>query len=116
MSGAPTMWCKNASGAGTHELSGRWSTSSVEKNVSVVNSLIFLLYSVWSLNVHGAGDCAKPVAAKETIRTKHVTRRFISGHLIISKTGDYTTTALELHVWLKCSAPLLISVISANQW
>src|SRR5258708_10771090 len=57
------MWCKNASGEGTHELEGRWSTSSVIKNGSVVYSLIFLPYSVWSLRVHLL-DCPRLLPAK----------------------------------------------------
>src|SRR5215831_18794422 len=82
------MWCRNASGAGTQELNGRWSTSSVMKYGSVVFSLICLLYSVCSLKVHFWAS--RLLAAKTQSKTMVITTRFMAlPQGMFSKAGNY---------------------------
>src|SRR4030095_5295782 len=54
LSGVPITYPRIFSGDGTLSENGRWSTSSVRKNFSVVYSLIFAVYSSWM--ACGTGD------------------------------------------------------------
>jgi len=71
-------------GSRTQELRGRWSTSSVLKKDSVVNSFIFFEYSVWSLREHGL-DCAKLVATQKLRDRKPANELRIMEHLMAKR-------------------------------
>src|SRR4051812_47814554 len=75
--GAPTMWWRNSSGDGTQELCGRWSTSSVVKNFSVVASAMALSYAGLGLTTHlGAVFWAtEKTERKKTNRTRRHMKR-----------------------------------------
>jgi hypothetical protein len=101
------MWCRKLSGAGTQELKGKWSTSSVEKTGSVVNSLIFLVYSAWSVILHGPDWAKLGPASRQRHRTKPESFKSMM-HLTKIKTGDYIAAGF-------LPPPALISARSHGQ-
>src|SRR5271156_2805789 len=90
------MWCSAASGDGTQELAGKWSTSSVMKNFSVVNSWILFAYSALSLMVHGddwalvvpANAHSKMARVKNLRLMKHLDEEKARAILLPLPTGD----------------------------
>ncbi len=81
------MWSRKASGAGTHELIGRWSTSSVVNALSVVYSRIFFVYSALSVTLQAPCFCG---AAKEKELKKNKQRTAIASRfMMVGSPGNF---------------------------